>query len=245
MTTIDAIIVGAGSGARLGYATPKAFVDLCGKQILHYSLTTFVSHPSIRQTILVVSGDMVDDARMIINKYDDFKDRVMITTGGDERWKSVQNGVLSSNSEWVLIHDAARPFVTHKVIDSVLDMRERFDCVITATPEVDTIRMIKDDERCGVTVDRSKLLRVGTPQLFRRELLISSFNQIKNMVSPPTDEAALFESLGIEIGYSLGDPLNFKITTKTDLEIATSIIAGKAPVVVACDLCKYNEIHYD
>jgi 2-C-methyl-D-erythritol 4-phosphate cytidylyltransferase len=167
---------------------------------------------------------MIDESEIIINRYDELKNNITVTAGGDERWKSVQNGVLSSNGDWVLIHDAARPFLTHEVIDSLLDKREQFDCVITATPEVDTIRTIADNERCGMTIDRSKLLRVGTPQLFRRNTLMSSFDQIKNMAAPPTDEAALFESLGMEIGYSWGDPLNFKITTKTDLEIAAAII---------------------
>jgi len=131
---------------------------------------------------------------------------------------------LSSDSDWVLIHDAARPFVTAEVIDSVLSKRADFDCVITATPEVDTVRTFEDDSRCGVTLDRSKMLRVGTPQMFRRELLLSSFEQIKNIAAPPTDEAALFEHLGIPVGYSWGDPLNFKITTEADLKIARALL---------------------
>jgi len=224
MATIDAIIVGAGSGTRLGYAAPKAFVDLCGEPILYYSLAIFRTHPSIGKIILVVSSSMIDRAECIVREYEEFANKVEITVGGAERWQSVQNGVSLSNSEWVLIHDAARPFVTHGVTDSLLALRENFDCAITATPEVDTIRMIEDDSRCGATLDRSKLLRVGTPQLFRRELLVSSFEQIKNMAATPTDEAALFEHLGIKIGYSLGDPRNFKITTKTDLEIAQALI---------------------
>jgi 2-C-methyl-D-erythritol 4-phosphate cytidylyltransferase len=167
---------------------------------------------------------MIDNAASFLGGHGIFAGKVSVTAGGSERWESVKNGCLQSNGDWVLIHDAARPFVTRRVIDSVLEKRDSFDCVITGTPEVDTIRTIEDGGRCGVTVDRSKLLRVGTPQLFRREILISSFGQIKNMPSPPTDEAALFENLGLAVGYSWGDPVNFKITTKADLEIARALV---------------------
>jgi len=224
MTGIDAVIVGAGSGTRLGFPVPKAFVDLCGKPIVYYSLKVFVNHPAIDKTILVVPPAMVEETAVIINKYDDFVDNVLISAGGKERWESVRNGCAKSNGEWVLVHDAARPFVNNGVINTVLEKRRDFDCVITATPVVDTIRTIADGNRCGATVDRSTLMRVGTPQLFRREKLMSAFELIRGMASPPTDEAALFERMGINIGYSWGDSMNFKITDKADFETATAII---------------------
>jgi 2-C-methyl-D-erythritol 4-phosphate cytidylyltransferase len=224
LTSIDAVIVGAGSGTRLGLPTPKAFVDLCGKPIVYYSLRTFVNHPSVNKTILAVPPAMMDEASGIINKYSDFVNRVQIVPGGAERWESVRNGCAASCGEWVLVHDAARPFVSNAVIDAVLEKRKDFDCVITATPVADTIRTIAEGGRCGATVDRSALMRVGTPQLFRRERLMPAFELINDMPSPPTDEAALFERLGIGIGYSWGDAMNFKITDKADLETARAII---------------------
>jgi len=223
MNEIDAIIVGAGSGTRLGHSVPKAFVPICGEPILYYSLNAFCSHPQINSVILVVSADMLNQAKDFINDNDDFKNRVQVTTGGDERWKSVQNGISLSKSKWVLVHDAARPFVSYEVINSLLEKRDEFECAITVTPEIDTIRTI-DGNKCGVTVDRSKLLRVGTPQLFRRELIMSAFNQVEKMDAPPTDEAALIESQGMAVGYAWGDPANFKITTKADLEIAEALL---------------------
>jgi 2-C-methyl-D-erythritol 4-phosphate cytidylyltransferase len=225
MTAIDAVIVGAGSGSRLGFQTPKAFVELCGKPILYYSLKTFVNHPSIDKAILVVPPVMVGDALGIVNGSGDFADRVEVVAGGAERWESVRNGCAASGGEWALVHDAARPFVSGGVIDAVLEKRGGFDCVITATPVVDTIRTVSADGRCGATIDRATLMRVGTPQLFRRASLMPAFELIKDMPSPPTDEAALFERLGIDIGYSWGDPMNFKITDKADLETARAIIA--------------------
>jgi len=218
------VIVGAGAGTRLGYSTPKAFVDLCGKPIVYYSLKTFVNHPAVDKTILVVPPAMIGEAAVIVNEYTDFTDRLQIVAGGDERWESVRNGCAVASGEWVSVHDAARPFVSNAVIDAVLEKRGDFECVITATPVADTIRTIAGGGRCGATVDRSTLMRVGTPQLFRRERLMSAFDLIKDMPSAPTDEAALFERLGIDVGYSWGDAMNFKITEKADLEMARAII---------------------
>jgi len=228
MTGIDAVIVGAGSGKRLGDPKPKAFVDLCGKPIVYYSLKTFVNHPAVDKTILVVPPAMIGEAAVIVNEHTDFTDRLQIAAGGDERWESVRNGCAVASGDWVLVHDAARPFVSNAVIDAVLEKRDDFECVITATPVADTIRTIADDGRCGATVDRSTLMRVGTPQLFRRERLMSAFDLIKDMPSAPTDEAALFERLGIAVGYSWGDAMNFKITEKADLETARAIIAANS-----------------
>jgi 2-C-methyl-D-erythritol 4-phosphate cytidylyltransferase len=127
-------------------------------------------------------------------------------------------------SEWILVHDAARPFVSHAVIDSVLEKMAGFDAVITVTPEVDTVRHFKDD-RALETVDRGTLVRVGTPQLFKTSLLKKAFLTAGRMVSPPTDEAMLMEAMGIPVGIAWGDPLNFKITTQSDLLLAEALCA--------------------
>ncbi|MFP4240409.1 MAG: 2-C-methyl-D-erythritol 4-phosphate cytidylyltransferase [Chitinispirillaceae bacterium] len=220
---IDAVIVGAGSGTRLGHSIPKAFVPLSGKPILFYSLDTFCSHPAISDIILVVSASMMSETEHFLNQNTKFKSKIKVVEGGDERWKSVRNGVEHSDAEWVAIHDAARPFVTNRVIDSVLEKRNEYDCVITGTPEVDTIRTY-EGSRTGETVDRSILLRVGTPQLFRRERLQLSFQKASQMNPPPTDEATLMEMEGVCVGFSWGDPLNFKITTSSDLFIAEALL---------------------
>jgi 2-C-methyl-D-erythritol 4-phosphate cytidylyltransferase len=192
--------------------------------MVYYSLRAFVGHHSIDKVVLVVSKDMAEAAKVIINTYDDFVNKVSVVIGGSERWESVRNGCMAVNGEWVLVHDAARPFVSGAVIDAVLGKRGDFDCVITATPVVDTIRTIGDGGRCGVTLDRSAMMRVGTPQLFRRSRLMSAFELIRDMPSPPTDEAALFERLGAGVGYSWGDAMNFKITDRADLEMAMAIM---------------------
>jgi 2-C-methyl-D-erythritol 4-phosphate cytidylyltransferase len=149
-----------------------------------------------------------------------------IVEGGAERWQSVANGVSACQAPWVMVHDAARPFVSAAVIDGLLSKRDDFSCVITATPEVDTIRRFEQD-RCSGTVDRSTLIRVGTPQLFHRATLLDAFTKAEKLAPPPTDEAMLFEACGHHVGFAWGDPLNFKVTTPADLEIAEALCARR------------------
>jgi 2-C-methyl-D-erythritol 4-phosphate cytidylyltransferase len=216
--TTDVIIVAAGSGTRLGYSIPKAFVPLNGKPILSYSIDFFLSHKSINHVILVVSEFMLEESKELFSSKG-----VTIVTGGKERWQSVKNGVNASDAKWVMIHDAARPFVTTEVVDSVLQKKNEFACIITATPVVDTIREFSGDI-AGKTIDREKLIRVGTPQLFNREILLNAFASYKDESKIPTDEAMLIQEAGISVGISWGDPNNFKITTKSDLVLAETLI---------------------
>ncbi len=221
----SAVIVAGGMGKRLGADVPKAFVRLGDKFLFEYSLEIFLSYPKVFEIILVVPEAAIEQAEDIINSRNPDK-TVVIVNGGGERWESVRNGVLSvaESSQWVLIHDAARPFVTPEIIDSLLKKRVDFKCAITATPVDDTIRRF-EKEVCTETVDRSSLLRVGTPQLFQRQSLCDAFTHAGSMTPPPTDEAMLMEKCGITVGFVWGDPKNFKITTQHDLEVAKAMLS--------------------
>lgn len=226
--SIDAVIVAAGAGTRLGSGLPKAFIRLAGKPLFMHSLLQFDAHAAISAIILVVPHDMIAVARKILSNHH-LKKPVLIVAGGALRWQSVQSGVQASPADWLLIHDAARPFVTVRVIDAVLEKKSAFDCVITATPEVDTVRRYSED-RAMETLDRSHIARVGTPQLFRAAVLKSSYSAMKAAEATeaaPTDEAMLVEARGIAVGIAWGDPLNFKITTQCDLVLAEAYSAAR------------------
>jgi 2-C-methyl-D-erythritol 4-phosphate cytidylyltransferase len=221
--TIDAVIVAGGAGKRLGSDAPKAFVDLGGRPLFMHSLAQFNTHTSIAMIVLVVPADKVSEAGAVISR-NGLAAKIKIVAGGNERWQSVQSGVNASKAQWVLVHDAARPFVNHAVIDSVLEKRTLYDCVITVTAEVDTIRRFENDRALG-TIDRNSVVRVGTPQLFKTSLLKKAFLKAGTLDPPPTDEAMLMETMGISVGIAWGDPLNFKITTKSDLMLAEALCA--------------------
>jgi 2-C-methyl-D-erythritol 4-phosphate cytidylyltransferase len=223
--SISAVIVAAGTGSRLNAPVPKGFVLLGGKPLFLRSLETLLRHKAIAEAVLAVPKgfELKTEEILACSRFDK---KVTIITGGKVRWQSVENGVRAVDSEWVLIHDAARPFVTRAVIDAVLEEKNKYDCVITVTPEVDTIREA-NGELAGEIVDRSKLVRVGTPQLFRREALLKALAAAPGLPSPPTDEAMLMQRAGIPVGLAWGDPANFKITTPGDLDIAEALVAHR------------------
>jgi 2-C-methyl-D-erythritol 4-phosphate cytidylyltransferase len=224
---VDAVIVAAGSGSRLGSAMPKAFVSLGGEAMFVHSVRVFEQHPAVRSIILAAPESEVHAADAILSKASLGIERpIQIVAGGDERWQSVRNGVGLTAQEWVLVHDAARPFVSAAVIDALLSKRETYRCAITATPVVDTIRAYAGDQ-CIETIDRSRLVRVGTPQLFQRASLLGALNQVQAADHPPTDEALLMEEAGIPVGFAWGDSRNFKITTPEDLELAEALYASR------------------
>jgi 2-C-methyl-D-erythritol 4-phosphate cytidylyltransferase len=222
-SSLSVVIVAGGAGARLGASVPKAFVPLAGKPLFMHSLLQFSQHEEISSIILVTTPSMIEETRKLCES-EELSSRVTVVPGGKERWESVRNGVKAVQSEWVLVHDAARPFVSRAVIDAVLAQKDRYDCVITVTPEVDTIREYTDG-RVMQAIDRSRLVRVGTPQLFRVAKLIEAFATVPSLITLPTDEAMLMQAHSIEVGIAWGDPLNFKVTTPGDLTLAEALCA--------------------
>lgn len=228
MVRASAVIVAAGQGTRLGAGLPKAFVPLGGRPLLTYSLETLASHGGISDVVLVVPAERIEECRHLAALHAPGA-AVLVVAGGDHRWQSVATGLnaTGANSEIVLVHDAARPFLSTRVIDALLEKARTYACVITATEVVDTIRTFAGD-LAGQTVDRSTLIRVGTPQLFRRADLLRGLQLASTMAQPPTDEAVLMQSMGMAVGIAAGDPLNFKITSQGDLELAEAIIAARS-----------------
>ncbi len=222
---VDIVIVAAGMGTRLGLDMPKAFVELNRKPLLEYSLETFVSFTHTGHITVVIPHDRLETAREYLEPKH-FSVPVSLVPGGEHRWQSVRNGAATCSTEWILVHDAARPFVTHTVIENLLAKRETYQCVVTAVPEIDTIRRFEGD-CCVETLDRSQIIRVGTPQLFHRESLMNAFSRAQLREEPPTDEAVLMEKCGHRVGFARGDPMNFKITTRSDLETAEAILARR------------------
>lgn len=225
--TVGAVIVAGGMGKRLGKPIPKAFVPLGNTPLFMHSMKLFDSDDRVEEIVVVVPHDACEETTALIKKYN-IKSKFVVVAGGEERWNSVENGVsaVSSHYEWILIHDAARPFVTKEVITSLLEKRDEYEALITATPVVDTIRTF-EESACTGTIDRSTLLRVGTPQLFKKNDLENGFNEARQWDIVPTDEAMLMEKCGITVGFAWGDPLNFKVTTPADMEIAEAIISQR------------------
>jgi 2-C-methyl-D-erythritol 4-phosphate cytidylyltransferase len=220
---VQAVIVAAGSGTRLGYDMPKAFVPLKGEPMLLHPLRTFDTHPAVSSVILVVPYDLVMQTRALVSEAGLLKVTAVIA-GGKERKDSVANGlrVLDSDTDTVLIHDGARPLVSAGVIDRVIIGVMNEKAAFPAVPAVDTVKRF--DAKTGIvkeTLNRDELCCVQTPQGFRVELvpyLLKRAGELTNAF----DEAMLAEEI-VPVQAVQGEQRNFKITVEQDLKLAELI----------------------
>jgi 2-C-methyl-D-erythritol 4-phosphate cytidylyltransferase / 2-C-methyl-D-erythritol 2,4-cyclodiphosphate synthase len=225
---VTAIIAAAGSGRRVGSVKPKQMLDIGGGTMLQHSLTAFLAHPRINDVILVVPPgpgslalDGVDAARV---------PAIEVVTGGERRQDSVANAFdrVPASADVVLIHDAARPFVSAGLIDRTIDAAMTHGAAIAALQSRDTVKRVAG----GVireTIPRETVYLAQTPQGFRRDVLAAAVAAGRAGVAG-TDEAALAESAGYQVHVVDGDPGNTKVTTADDVEAARQRMGGRAGV---------------
>lgn len=211
-----ALIVAAGKGERAGGAVPKQFAALGGKALLCHALDSFRSHPGISAIILVVGEGQTHLARTALNG------RLVdgLVTGGAERQDSVRAGLAAIASldgvEAVLIHDAARPFLPHAVIDRLLEALETFPAAVPALPVADTLA--KEEHGLGPVVDRSGLYRIQTPQAFTLDAAMTSHKAWTGTAA--TDDAQMARAAGYRVAMVEGDMALEKVTRPMDFQAA-------------------------
>ena len=227
---VTAIFPAAGASRRMGGGTNKIFLELGGEPILIRTLKTFSQSPRINFLIVVVSENDVYAVENLLSTAEDLKP-YKIVVGGSERQYSIANGLkeLPDDAEIVLVHDAARPLISLKVIEDVIDAAEKFGGAIAAVPEKNTIKFVDAENFVTYTPPRSKLVEVQTPQGFRRELLIKAYEQAEADKFLGTDDSSLVERVGDKIKVVTSDYRNIKITTPEDLKIAESLVNPLLP----------------
>ncbi len=234
--TIHAIILAAGRGTRLVQVTPsgslpKQYLEVGGQSILRRTVEVFAAHSEIDHLQLVIHPDDEMAYRQAVAGLS-LPDPVY---GGESRQESVFNALMQLNAaadDLVLIHDAARPFVSPATIDAALaGLRDgvHLHGVIAAIPLTDTLKRVED----GIvreTVPRADLWRAQTPQLFRFGAILSAHR--KAVGAQLTDDAAVAEAAGLKIGIVPDSAANFKITTIEELERARQICAPVDPGIM-------------
>lgn len=223
MSRVAAVIPAAGRGTRLGYKTPKTFLDLDGSPILARTIAVFaqsrrvgVIQPVLPRSWLGAFGRLRARAG--------WERCAPAVPGGRERQDSVAAGLraLPADVSYVVIHDGARPFVSLALIHRVLDEARRHGAAIAAVPVQDTVKRGSPHLFLEGTVDRRNLWLAQTPQAFQLSLLREAFARAADH-PPATDEAALVEALGHPVRIVPGSPLNLKITTKEDLALSRAL----------------------
>jgi len=218
---VGAVLVAAGRSTRMGF--DKLWADLNGRPVLAWSLETLAASTAIDRLVVVTSADRLDDAWRLVGRLVPARLRARTVVGGERRRDSVAAGLAAlDDCSWVLVHDGARPFLTEQVIVRGLDEVGKTGACVAALPARDTIKRVAPDGTVLETPPREELWTVQTPQVFRRDLVLSALAATDE---DATDEAGLVERTGGTVRVFEGDVTCFKITTPEDLDIARSLLS--------------------
>lgn len=224
----EAIIVGAGQGRRIGAALPKVFLPIGRQPLLVHTLSVFLSLPEITGVVLVIPPGEEPRTQKIIAGLPEAGRIRSLVAGGARRQDSVHAGLdqVAAQTRLVLVHDAARPFVTPELIRRVLAAAAATGAAVPGVPVTDTLKRIDENSRITATVDRRQLQAIQTPQGFQTDILRRAYAESWEKKWTATDDAGLVERLGLPVAVVPGDPANFKVTTQLDLRLAECLLRG-------------------
>jgi 2-C-methyl-D-erythritol 4-phosphate cytidylyltransferase len=214
------VIAAAGSGERLGAGGPKAFVELAGRPLLDWSLDALRAAACITEIVVAAPPGRENEVA---------EHGVVAVAGGAHRSESVANALELCSEEIVVVHDAARPLVTPKLINGVIERLladSSADAAIAAAPVTDTIKRAGGGDRVEETLERDGLWAAQTPQAFRAGALRDALSDPDSLPGA-TDDAMLVERHGGKVLVYPAPPENLKVTTPFDLRVAELLLGQK------------------
>ena len=220
-----AVVVAAGSGSRMKSCTKKQFMKLGGKPLVYYALKAFEDSP-VNEIILVTEkNDFAYCRQEIIEKYKLTK-VTKLAPGGSERYESVYNGLKMVESEYVMIQDGARPFLTKDIILRAMDGVQETKACAVAMPAKDTIKIVNENNIVIDTPLRSTVWQMQTPQCFLTdEIIAANEAMMKANAKGITDDCMIMEQFGFrKITLIEGSYKNIKVTTPEDLLIGENYL---------------------
>ena len=223
-----AIILAAGQGKRMKTKVQKQFLMLQGKPLLYYSLACFQKSDEIQEIVVVTGKESIDYCRNeIIEKYG-FTKVKSIAEGGKERYDSVYAGLeaCSADTDYVFIHDGARPFVTEDIIKRTKKGAVTYQACIAGMPSKDTVKIIDENNMVSATPERSRVWSVQTPQVFLYSLIKEAHDTARSVsMQGITDDAMVVEQYkNTPVRIVEGAYENIKITTPEDILVAEKIL---------------------
>lgn len=225
-----AVIPAAGIGSRMGSETPKQYLALAGRCLLEHSLHALLGNPAIASVVVALHPDDTHAATLELLR----DPRVHTTTGGHQRADSVLAGLnwladRVATTDWALVHDAARPCLPAEDLQRLITtVRASGVGGLLAEPVVDTVKQAAPDGRVERTLDRDRLWRAQTPQMFRLGEIQVALQQALAAGQLMTDEAAAMEYAGHPVQLVRGSPANLKVTVAEDLALAAWYLARRA-----------------
>jgi 2-C-methyl-D-erythritol 4-phosphate cytidylyltransferase len=222
----------------MGGAIPKQFIRLAGKPLLAHTLSALANLSFISIIFLIVAEEHIPDAGEVVSAWSGQRTssvpEISIIRGGAERRDSVYNGLkkLPAECDWVMIHDAVRPFASPGLIKTVWEGALTAGACIAAIPATDTVKHARD----GIvleTLSRDEIWLVQTPQVFRKQIVVAAYEKAVAGGWTGTDDASFVERMGVSVSIVPGERTNVKVTTPEDLQWAEwflSVRAGKGGI---------------
>lgn len=229
MEKVTAIVLAAGSGRRMNSAVHKQYLELAGKPVIYYALKAF-GESGVTDIVLVTGRGETEYCRHgIVEKYG-LRGISSIAEGGKERYHSVYEGLkAAAGSDYVLIHDGARPLVTPDLIRRCIEEVRHCQACVAAMPVKDTIKIVGEDGFAKGTPDRKLLWQMQTPQAFLYPLILDAYEKVLSEGAEGiTDDAMVLErAAGRQVKIIEGSYRNIKITTPEDLLIAEAYLRAE------------------
>jgi 2-C-methyl-D-erythritol 4-phosphate cytidylyltransferase len=217
------VMPAAGIGRRFGTERPKQYAPLCGRTVIEWALSLFLTDPRCAGAVVALAQDDPYWTALAAPA-------VLVAAGGQERSHSVRNGLAAladraNPDDWVLVHDAARPCLPRQDLERLLsELAAHPVGGLLATPAADTLKRSDASREVQETVDRAGLWRALTPQMFRYGRLCEALDRAHAAGRIPTDEAQAIEWLGDRPKLVEGAAANLKITSAADLAIAAALL---------------------
>jgi len=227
---VTAIIAAGGRGERFGGARPKQLLEVCGRPILERSVDAFLRHPSVDAVVVALPPSLVDDPPGYLRPRSEGAGKPLrIVAGGERRQDSVANAfrAIDAASDIVVVHDAARPFVSSDLIARTIAAAAESGAAVAALAARDTVKRsgagAGAGRMVGETLPRETIFLAQTPQAFRRGVLERALASAAGDSADATDEATLVERGGHDVRIVEGEASNIKITVAGDLPVAEAI----------------------
>ena len=222
---VSVIIPCAGSGNRFGGL--KQFKILNGEPLFYFALKPFLDLKKVLEIIIAVPKNKVDFVKNYNKKQIYSNKKIKVVEGGTDRHKSILNciKILDKKTKLICIHDAARPFITKKLIQKCLKKCKKYDGAILAIKSSDTVKY-SDDKLIKKTINREKIWLAQTPQVFHKNKLIKAINRSSETNEKVTDESILMEKMGYSIRLVDGHMNNLKITFNNDWKFTEFLVKG-------------------
>lgn len=221
--TASAVIVAGGAGRRMNSELPKQFMLLCGKPVLLYSVECFDTAEQIKEIIVVLPKSHMAEGAAILNELVMLKP-IKLVEGGKRRQDSVLAGLeaMSKTSELAVVHDAARAGITKEILQNALNTAFERGSAVCAIPSADTLVEAENGVMKRV-LERNKIFRVQTPQIFNAELLKTALITADSEGLEVSDESSAIKALNLEVCLCEGHGRLIKLTNANDFEILKAI----------------------